>query len=52
MRWLEVSVTTDGEAAEAIVELFNRYGRGQAVLETPVDCFEYELSSCPACRLP
>jgi ribosomal protein L11 methyltransferase len=44
MRWLEVSVTSDGEAAEAIVELFNRYGHGQAVLETPVDCFEYELS--------
>jgi ribosomal protein L11 methyltransferase len=47
MRWLEVSVTTDGEAAEAVVELFNRYGRGQAVLETPVDCFEYERSAAP-----
>lgn len=47
MRWLEVSVTTDGEPAEAIVDLFNRYGRGQAVLETPVDCFEYELPSAP-----
>jgi ribosomal protein L11 methyltransferase len=47
MRWLEVSVTTDDEPAEAIVELFNRYGRGQAVLETPVDCFEYELSAAP-----
>jgi ribosomal protein L11 methyltransferase len=44
MRWLEVSVATEGEPAEAIVELFNRYGQGQAVLETPVDCFEYELS--------
>jgi ribosomal protein L11 methyltransferase len=43
--WLEISVTTDSEAAEAIVELFNRYGRGRggAVVETPVDCFEYEL---------
>lgn len=45
--WLEVSITTDGEAAEAVVELFNRYGRGHAVVETPVDCFEYELSTSP-----
>lgn len=45
MDWLEVSVTTDNEAAEAVVELLNRYGRGQAVVETPVDCFEHELSS-------
>ncbi len=44
MDWLEFSVTTDGEAAEAVVELFNRYGRGGAVVETPVDCFEFELS--------
>lgn len=43
MRWLEISVTTDNEAAEAVVELFNRYGRGGAVVEMPVDCFEYEL---------
>ena len=60
MDWLEISVTTDGEAAEAVVELFNRYGRGGAVVETPVDCFEYELahgrrapdrsSSRPICR--
>jgi ribosomal protein L11 methyltransferase len=41
--WLEISIATDSEAAEAIVELFNRYGRGGAVVETPVDCFEYEL---------
>jgi ribosomal protein L11 methyltransferase len=41
--WLEFSVTTDGEAAEAVVELFNRYGRGGAAVETPVDCFEHEL---------
>jgi ribosomal protein L11 methyltransferase len=45
--WLEISVTTDTEAAEAIVELFNRYGQGQAVVETPVDCFEYELPTAP-----
>ncbi|MGD9144096.1 MAG: 50S ribosomal protein L11 methyltransferase [Anaerolineae bacterium] len=45
--WLEISVTTDTEAAEAIVELFNRYGQGQAVVETPVDCFEYELTTAP-----
>jgi ribosomal protein L11 methyltransferase len=42
--WLEFSVSTDSEAAEAVVELFNRYGRGGAVIETPVDCFEFELS--------
>lgn len=43
VKWLEVSVTTDPETAEAVVELFNRHGRGQAVVETPVDCFEFEL---------
>jgi len=41
--WLEISVTTDSEAAEAVVELFNRHGHGQAVIEIPQDCFEYEL---------
>ncbi|MGC9334088.1 MAG: 50S ribosomal protein L11 methyltransferase [Anaerolineae bacterium] len=44
MKWLEISVTTDGETAEAVVELFNRYGRGQSVVERLVDCFEYELA--------
>jgi ribosomal protein L11 methyltransferase len=43
--WLEFSVTTDHEAAEAVVELFNRYGHGQAVTEIAVDCFEYELAA-------
>jgi ribosomal protein L11 methyltransferase len=43
VRWLEIGVTTDGEAAEAVVELFNRYGHGQAVIETSLDCFEHEL---------
>lgn len=47
MAWLEISVTTDSEAAEAVVELFNRHGHGQAVVETPVDCFEYELPAAP-----
>jgi ribosomal protein L11 methyltransferase len=41
--WLEISVTTDSEAAEAVVELFNRHGHGQAVIEIPQDRFEYEL---------
>jgi ribosomal protein L11 methyltransferase len=41
--WLEISVTTDSEAAEAVVELFNRYGHGQAVVEIPLDRFEHEL---------
>ena len=31
--WLEISVRVDGEAAEAVSELFNRYGSGGAVLE-------------------
>ena len=43
MDWLEISVTTDSEAAEAVVELFNRYGHGHAVVEIPQDRFEYEL---------
>ena len=34
MSWLEVSVQVDGEAAEAVSEVFNRYGRGGAVLST------------------
>jgi ribosomal protein L11 methyltransferase len=45
--WLEISVATDNEAVEAVVELFNRYGQGQAVVETTVDCFEYELGTGP-----
>ena len=45
MDWLEISVTTDSEAAEAVVELFNRHGHGQAVIEIPQDCFEYELET-------
>lgn len=45
MDWLEISVTTDSEAAEAVVELFNRYGHGQAVVEIPQDRFEYELDA-------
>lgn len=48
--WLEFSVTADDEAAEAIVQLFNRYGQGGAVVEMSVDCFEDELltTSAPA----
>ena len=30
--WIEVSVETDGEGAEAVSELFNRYGTGGAVV--------------------
>ncbi len=48
MDWLEFSVVTDGEAAEAVVELFNRHGRGGAVVETSIDCFEHELASASA----
>ena len=35
--WLEVSVQVNGEAAEAVIELFNRYGHGGAVLSTDFD---------------
>jgi ribosomal protein L11 methyltransferase len=34
LSWLEASVQVDGEAAEAVSEVFNRYGRGGAVLST------------------
>ncbi len=44
MRWLEASVQVDGEAAEAVSEVFNRYGRGGAVLSTD---FDSESSGTP-----
>ncbi len=47
LKWLEICVTADDEAAEAVVELFNRHGRGRAVVEMPVDCFEHELGTAP-----
>jgi ribosomal protein L11 methyltransferase len=31
--WLEISIRLDGEAAEAVSEVFNRYGTGGAVIE-------------------
>jgi ribosomal protein L11 methyltransferase len=34
--WLEVSVQVDGEAAEAVSEVFNRYGHGGAVIEETI----------------
>jgi ribosomal protein L11 methyltransferase len=37
LSWLEASVQADGEAAEAVSEVFNRYGRGGAVLSTDFD---------------
>ena len=43
MDWLEFSVTADTETAEPVIELFNRYGHGGAVVETPVDCLEDDL---------
>jgi ribosomal protein L11 methyltransferase len=45
--WLEISVQTDNEAAEAIAELFRRYARGGVAIEMPVNCFEYELLAAP-----
>jgi ribosomal protein L11 methyltransferase len=44
VEWLEFSVTADTETAEPVIELFNRYGHGGAVVETPVDCLEDELA--------
>jgi ribosomal protein L11 methyltransferase len=35
--WLEVSVRVDGEAAEAVSEVFNRYGHGGAVIEEAIN---------------
>ena len=37
MDWLEVSVRVDGEAAEAVSEVFNRYGHGGAVIEEAIN---------------
>jgi len=34
--WLEVSAQVDGEAAEAVSEVFNRYGHGGVVIEEAV----------------
>jgi ribosomal protein L11 methyltransferase len=34
--WLEVSVQVDREAAEAVSEVFNRYGHGGAVIEEAI----------------
>jgi ribosomal protein L11 methyltransferase len=42
LTWLEASVQVDGEAAEAVSEVFNRYGRGGAVLSKD---FDDELSN-------
>ncbi len=36
MDWLEVSVQVDGEAAEVVSEVFNRYGHGGAVIEEAI----------------
>ncbi len=47
MNWLEISIEADGEAAEAVAGLFGRIGRGGAVIEQPVDCFEQELAALP-----
>jgi ribosomal protein L11 methyltransferase len=34
LRWIEISIQADGEAAEAIADVFNRLGEGGAVVET------------------
>jgi ribosomal protein L11 methyltransferase len=48
VNWLEISVTADNEAAEAVTELFNRYVHGSAVTEAIVDQFEHDLVTAPA----
>lgn len=43
--WVEVSIEVDGEAAEAVSEVFNRFGRGGAVVETiysTTDAYRYD----------
>jgi ribosomal protein L11 methyltransferase len=45
--WLEISVTAASEAVGIVAELFDRMVPGGGVIETPVDCFEYELSAVP-----
>ena len=49
MTWLEICVHADSdtEVAEAVTDLFNRYGYGGAVVEVPVDLFEHELDTAP-----
>ncbi|MBN1140129.1 MAG: 50S ribosomal protein L11 methyltransferase [Anaerolineae bacterium] len=49
LTWLEICVHADGdtEVAEAVTDLFNRYGYGGAVVEAPVDLFEHELDAAP-----
>ena len=49
MTWLEICVQagSDTEVAEAVTNLFNRYGCGGAVVEVPVDLFEHELDTDP-----
>ena len=37
LHWWEISVQVNGEAAEAVCELFNRYGQGGAVVEQIVN---------------
>jgi ribosomal protein L11 methyltransferase len=48
MKWLEISIETDDEAAEAVAELFRRFARGGVAIEMPVDCFEEELLTAPS----
>ena len=51
MNLLEVSVQADGEAAEAVCELFNRLGRGGAVIEERPPADGPEPSVFPRVRL-
>jgi ribosomal protein L11 methyltransferase len=41
--WLEISVTVGPDAVPAVVDLFDQHVSGGTVIETPVDCFEYDL---------
>lgn len=48
MKLLEISVETDGEAAEAVSALFNQYGHGGAVVE---ELHAEDMSSPPVLRV-
>ena len=49
--WLEISVQADGEAGEAVAEVFNRYGEGGAVIEMLLEGEEIPPSGEPIVRV-
>jgi ribosomal protein L11 methyltransferase len=45
--WFELSVKVGRSAVPVVAGLFDRYVSGGAVIETSVDCFEYDLPAMP-----